>query len=188
MGHGHGADDARTHFRQSHVDWQQLAARQAEAIPLAERWWALVGSPVGKRLADIGCGPGVLAARYAALGAHVLAVDLRPDALEHVPRHARLRTLAHDLEGAPLPEHVDVLMLTDVLHHAAKPDAILRNARASTDRILVADHDVGPQHGPPVGSRLSPERVCQLLRDAGFEPRPVLRPVPGQYAIVADAA
>lgn len=185
MTHGHVHDA----FRHEDVDWARLAERQRERLPVVDAWWALLGRPVGQRLADVGCGPGVLAVRYAERGAEVLAVDLRPDALAHVPPHPKLRTLAHDLEAAPLPHGVDVMVLSDVLHHARYPDRMLRHARASTGRILVAEWDPdGPQDiGPPVGSRLAPKDVASLLREAGFEPGASVATEYGHYAIVAVA-
>lgn len=178
------------HFRRDpDVDWTRLAAHQRERLPLAETWWALLGRPTGARLADVGCGPGVLAARYAELGADVVAVDLRADALAHVPRVPRLRTLQHDLEAAPLPEAVDVMILSDVLHHARHPDRMLRHARESAARLLLAEYDPAGagRLGPPLDARLAPERAARLLRDAGFTPHPAVATALEQYALVADA-
>lgn len=184
-----GGGDPHRHFQQAReVDWRALAAQQTRNLSLADAYWALLGRPVGRRLADIGCGPGVLAARYAELGARVLAVDVRPDALARVPPHPRLQTLLHDIEAGPLPAAVDLLVMTDVLHHAAHPAQVLAHARASAGRILLAEHEPGQQAGPPVHARLAPARVAGLLEQAGFRPGPPATTVPGQYAIVADAA
>lgn len=178
--HGHFRHDAA-------VDWGRLAGEQRVRLPLAEAWWRLLGEPVGRTLADLGCGPGVLAHRYAQLGADVLAVDLRADALQLVPAHPRLRTLRHDIEAAPLPEPVDVAVLSDLLHHARDPGGVLRNVRACARKVLVAEAEPGATPGPPTQARIAPERMQGLLLQAGFAPGPPARPAPGQYALVAQS-
>lgn len=180
--------DVHSHFRRGgEVDWARLEREQRARLAFADAWWELLGRPTGARLADVGCGPGVLAARYAELGADVLAVDLRADALARVPRRARVRTLAHDLEAAPLPERVDVVVLSDVLHHARQPLAALRHARASAPRVLVAEPAPGAHAGPPAHARFAPEDVARLLERAGFAAGPVAWPSPGHYALVGTA-
>lgn len=190
MSHHHPArHPMHDHFREEgDIDWGRLAERQRQRIPLADAWWALLGRPVGQRLADVGCGPGILALHYAQLGADVLAVDLRADALAHVPRHPRIRTLLHDLEAAPLPGRVDVAVLTDVLHHARDPVQMLRHVRAAADRVLVAEYDPGAAGdvGPPLGARLAPHEVARLLADAGFAPEPPARTALEHYALAAS--
>ena len=184
MSHGHVHDAFR---HDEPVDWAKLAERQRQRLPLADAYWALLGRPVGQRLADVGCGPGVLAHRYAELGAHVLAVDLRADALAFVPPHLRITTRVHDLEAAPLPERVDAVVMSDVLHHARDPAAMLRHARASGGLLLVAEYDPGGAGdvGPPLEARLGPEAVAKLLREAGFVPGEAVAAGEEQYALVA---
>lgn len=189
MPHGHahrphGSHHAEDPFRPGEaVEWGGLEERQRASLWRADAWWALLGRPVGERLADIGCASGLLSARYADLGAEVLAVDVRPDALARVPDHPRLRTLLHDLQRAPLPEPVDAVVLTDVLHHFPAPAEALRNARASAPRILVAESLAAPRE-----IRLAPEEVARLLREAGYEPAPPAWTEPEHFAIVARAA
>ena len=187
MGHGHTPADVHDHFRHdAAVDWARLARDQQARLPLADAWWSMLGRPAGQRLADLGCGPGVLAHRYAELGADVLAVDLRDEALRHVPRHPRLHNLRHDIEAAPLPRPVDVAVLSDVLHHVPDPGRLLANVWASTRRVLVAETAPEASQGPPGQARIAPSAMERLLRDAGFTPAAPAWPGPGQYAIVAD--
>lgn len=186
--HGHHAHDP---FRDDHdIDWKRLAARQRERLPLADALWDLLGRPAGRRLADVGCGPGVLSVHYARLGAEVLAVDMRADALALVPRHPRVRTVVHDLEAAPLPAQADILVLSDVLHHARSPAQMLEHSRSSAATILVAEWDprAPGREGPPLEARLAPEVVAQLLVEAGFSPQPPARASLEHYAVVADAS
>lgn len=162
--------------------WGHLEAEQRARLAVVDAWWDLLGRPVGLRLADIGCGPGLFAARFAELGARVLAVDVRPEALARVPRREGLAVLEHDLQAAPLPVPVDVAVLADVLHHVADAPALLRNLRGAR-RVLVAE-TLRPSQGAP---RLAVGRVEALLRDAGFLPTRVVADG-GQATVVATVA
>lgn len=174
MAHGHGHD------------WAHLEAEQRRRLAVVDAWWDLLGRPTGKRIADVGCGPGLFAARLAELGADVVAVDVRPEALASVPRRPRLRTLLHDLERRPLPERVDAALLADVLHHVRDPAVLLRNLRQSAPVVLVAE-TVTPGHGNANGPRLALDKVSALLRGAGYVPEPAAWPTPDQAAVVGRA-
>lgn len=181
--HGHDATGHLDPFRHGEpVDWHVVVEGQRAHVARVDRWWELLDRPTGQHLADVGCGPGVPAARLAELGAIVLAVDRRADALAHVPAHPRLSTLEHDLEAGPLPEAVDIIVLSGVLHHAHDPGRMLRNARASAHRILVAENT-----GPPHAIRLAPDTVAHLLQEAGFEPQDPAWAQADHYAIVATS-
>lgn len=182
-GHGHGGHGAARHGE----GWSHLVAEQQQRLGVVDAWWDLLGRPVGKRLADVGCGPGLFAARFADLGADVLAVEVRREALVAVPSRPRLRTLLHDLDVAPLPERVDVAVFSDVLHHVRRPERMLRHARESASLVLVAE--AAPRRAQPGGAkavpRLAPEEALRLLRAAGFAPETPVWPTEDQYAVVA---
>lgn len=146
-----------------------------------DAWWEMLGRPVGCRLADIGCGPGLYARRFAELGAQVLAVDVRPEAIAHVPVTPNVTPLLHDLQVAPLAERVDVAVIADVLHHVPDAPALLANLRRSTERVLVAETALG-HHGAP---RLRPETLSTLLRGAGFDPSSPLDGGDGRFVVLA---
>lgn len=177
--------DAHDHFRHDVVDWRHLAARQAEAAGWAWRWWELLGKP--RRLADIGCGPGVVSLAYAEMGVDVLAVDLRAEALALVPKHPRITVLQHDLEDAPLAKRVDAVVMTDVLHHAKNPAAMLDHAAQSGNAFLVAEHRPDVHHGPPQSARLSPEAVAEWARAAGCSVTQAME-VGDRFVLVAQTA
>jgi SAM-dependent methyltransferase len=177
---GHGSHGGRA----GHA-WSHLEAEQRQRLPVVDAWWTLLGRPVGKRVADIGCGPGLFAARLAELGADVLAVDVRADALASVPRRPRLRTLLHDLESGPLPERVDAAVLADVLHHVRDPAALLRNLRGSAPVVLVAETLAGP--GKARAPRLALDRVSALLKEAGYSPGAAVWPTPDQAVVLGRA-
>ena len=142
--------------------------------------------------------PGVLARQYAEWtgpGGSVLALDLRPEAIAHVRarldpvRDAHVTARVLDAEAMPLEDRVDLVFLTDVLHHAGDPARLLANLRAPGRTLLLSDYDPEGEGevGPPRDARLAPEDVLALLRDAGWAPGPVLWQAMEHYALVSRA-
>ena len=169
--------DATYHKDLSHLATEHVWERQAMRAPLADLGWRFAEGRPGMRVADVGCGPGFFAldlARRVGPSGQVLAVDVNESSLAFLrargpPPH--LRTLAWDLEAAPLPEKgFDLVVLTDVLHHADDPAAVLRQLRGVGARLLVAEFDPdGPgDMGPPRAERIPRATMERLLREAGW--------------------
>lgn len=179
----HGFDKAMDHAR-----WAEVRERQAKRGDLVPHWWRMLGGHPGLRLLDAGCGPGFFAERYAAMGARVLAVDRSEEALAELRRHApALETLRLDLEAEDPPAGFDAVTLTDVLHHADDPAAMLRRLARAAPVLLVAEFDPegAGEIGPPREERLAPARVVAMLREAGWGPGPMERQPHEHYALVA---
>jgi SAM-dependent methyltransferase len=172
-------------------------ARQEKRADLADGYWRLAGARPGWRVADVGCGAGYFAMRYASMTGptgHVHAVDVDEDALAYLRarldpvHHAHVTTEALDVERAPLPDlHFDALFCTHVLHHARDPAALLRNLRASKAPLVLCEFDPrGPgELGPPLAERLAPDVLVDMLQSAGWSPRPWLALKHESYAILA---
>lgn len=98
---------------------------------------AELGGPATSLL-DVGAGDGLVGAELAKrLGAEVaLGVDVRPQP------GAALRTLAYDGARLPLDDRsFELVVLSDVLHHAADPLLLLREAlRVASRAVLLKDH------------------------------------------------
>jgi 2-polyprenyl-3-methyl-5-hydroxy-6-metoxy-1,4-benzoquinol methylase len=86
----------------------------------------------GKRVLDVGCGPGWLTVQYARAGAHVTAVDLTPRAVELTKKHLEYRGLSATVqegnaECLAFPDgEFDVVVSSGVLHHTPDTPRAIR--------------------------------------------------------------
>ncbi len=80
----------------------------------------------GKKVLDVGCGPGWFTVQYTLGGAHVTAIDLTPCAVELTQKHLAYKNLTANVQEANaenLPfedEKFDLVISLGVLHHTPK--------------------------------------------------------------------
>lgn len=161
-----------------HLTEEEVWERQSRRSGLADHWWRLVDGRVGWRVLDVGSGPGFFSvewARRVGPDGSVLALDLRDEPLAFLDKRRphNVRTLRWDVEEQPLPEGgFDLIVATDILHHAERPGEVLARLRESGERLLVSEFDPdGPgEMGPPHGERITRPQMERLLREAGWEP------------------
>lgn len=177
-------------------DWAREFDRQAERGALADHYWRLAGGRPGFRVAEVGCGGGWFALRYAALTGptgHVHVVDEDPDALAHLgarldpAHHAHVTLERLDATRAPLPDlHFHALFLTDSLHHM-ELHAALRKLRGAGAPLVVAEYDPAApcETGPPREMRIGRDDLQDALRETGWTPSAVVELPFEHYAIVA---
>ncbi|MDA8016292.1 MAG: class I SAM-dependent methyltransferase [Thermoanaerobaculia bacterium] len=94
--------------------------------------------PRGARVLDVGCGDGSLARSLA-----VLRPDLSVLGIDTIVRSTRHLSMARfDGRSIPFGDHsFDALLMVDVLHHAAEPKVLLKEARRVARRaIVLKDH------------------------------------------------
>lgn len=134
------------------------AAEVAKFTRLAEAWWDLngafkplhdinplrldwidercfshYGSPLaGKRVADIGCGGGILAHSMAQRGAVVLGADMGRENIEVARLHAQKTNTAIEFECVPVEQlavthkgQFDVVTCMEMLEHVPDPQSII---------------------------------------------------------------
>jgi SAM-dependent methyltransferase len=135
------------------------------------------------RVADLGCGDGALTAEIARWARSVVAVDRDPERLAAARRRLRregrrkVRFLCEDFTDLSLAAgSVDLVILSQALHHTPDPEAALLQAR----RILVAGGrllllDLAPHNETWVGPKLghahqgfTTDDLTQRLRRSGF--------------------
>jgi len=151
---------------------EKYLGRQAAKRHLAHAWAALAGLRPGMTILDIGSGPGLLAATYAALTGPTGIVYAVEFSITPAEPAKNLIHLAQDAGDAIiLPKTPDIAFLTDVLHHAQNPAKILAAVRATNPaKILVAEYD--PEQPGLMGAKL-PRRLARktaqtLIENAGF--------------------
>jgi 2-polyprenyl-3-methyl-5-hydroxy-6-metoxy-1,4-benzoquinol methylase len=172
---------------------EKFIARQTAKRHLAAVWAALAGLRPGMSVLDIGSGPGILAAEYAALADPGLVYALEPRFALHITRPNLLPLRQDAAQKIILPHPPDVVFLTDTLHHAANPAAILAAVRAASGaktRVLVTEYD--PDGPGLVGAaktrRMAKAAVLALLLGAGFAAGAAEETADEHYAVLATPA
>lgn len=111
-----------------HLDpLSDVASRRASAIDGLVGWLDRRFALQGKRILDLGCGPGLYAERMARLGARVTGLDFSPVSIAHArdsaARHGlEIDYLEADYLVAPLPGPVDLATLIYGDFCALSPD------------------------------------------------------------------
>jgi ArsR family transcriptional regulator len=161
-------------------------AQERQLVP--GRSWAAWARALGHLmppvvLADLGCGEGYLSLEAARWASRVIAVDRSPEVLRRARGLARRRRITNvswktgEIESVPLEdESVDVALLSQALHHAARPERVMAEAARilrSGGQVLVLDlreHDQAWVKDR-LGDRwlgFSDETLKSLLAGAGF--------------------
>jgi len=84
----------------------------------------------GDRTLDVGTGPGLVAARAAERGAHLIGIDVSEDMLAEARRlHPEIEFRAESAEALPFKDgEFDAIVGNFVLHHTGRPDKVLKEA------------------------------------------------------------
>lgn len=134
------ADDARLLevLRLRKEDFLAHGSSAGQLVP--GRSWAAWSRALGHLLpplvvADAGCGEGFLALEAARWASEVIAIDSSRDALKRARQLARKRNISNivwregRIEALPLADgSVDVVLISQALHHVPKPEAALTDA------------------------------------------------------------
>jgi Methylase involved in ubiquinone/menaquinone biosynthesis len=126
-----------------------------------------------RTMLDAGVGSGVFAEAFAARGIDVTGIDVNPAMIEVARRfvpagHFQVAAI----ETLPYPENsVDLVFLGHVLHEADNALQALSEARrVARVRVAVLEWPYRQEEmGPPLGHRLTPEKIIALVQQAGFQ-------------------
>lgn len=133
----------------------------------------ILGVQAGKSVADIGAGSGwftVLAARRVGSSGMVYAVDINPEAVQHIQQRVHkeslfnVKTFLSQSDDPKLPKDaVDAVLLLKTYHEVANPVALLANLRSSLKagaKVGVIDRNGdGTNHG--VGRQVVVEEAAR---------------------------
>lgn len=141
---------------------------------------------LGKRVLDVGCGPGWSSIFLAGRGCRVTAVDVSPDMLEVARENAARLGMSIDFRQADMQtslprEEFDSLVILDALHHCRNEAAALRNCfgalRAGGGLVLIEPdwfHEFSPsakrdrRRFETTERGMGFTRVRRALKSAGF--------------------
>jgi ubiquinone/menaquinone biosynthesis C-methylase UbiE len=165
----------------SHIGWDEIKRRQSERVPLVHEWIRFTGMKQGMSVLDIGTGPGVFTRKYANVVGNqglIYAIDKSAEALTYLLQDHQYQnnilTIHIDAElSLDSIGKVDIVMITDVLHHSDAPKAILENVYYHLEQngsVLIAEFDPlsKGQIGPPLQNRLPKETIKALCQSIGF--------------------
>jgi SAM-dependent methyltransferase len=133
---------------------------------------------VGRRVLDLGAGEGFVTARLRAVGRLVCGVDVGPF------HRVRIPYVVYD--GARLPfadGAFDTTLLLLVLHHCAKPAAVLDEAARVTRHRLVVTESVYRSRSELFWLRLLDPRVNRRRHGGGMPPAASFHPAPEWEAL-----
>lgn len=183
-------------------DLARLITRQARKAHLAAVWSSRAGIAPDMQVLDIGAGTGALTLIYARMvcpGGMVLAVDPDEAVLAYLVAAAArdgvaVRTSCQPAEAAiAVPVPPDRVLMTDTLHHAVDPCAVLRSVHAVMhvmSVLLIAEYDPAGAGamGAPLQRRISQATVRKWLVETGFVPEAPLSAPDEHYTILARPA
>lgn len=121
----------------------------------------LMMKPLGV-VADLSCGNAVIAKRLATShGVRTVLGDFAPGYEHTGPIEQTIEQIGH----------VDLFICSETIEHLDDPDAVLKQIREKTDRLILSTpdgetNDANPEHVWGWDA----EAVGQMLRDAGFTP------------------
>jgi 2-polyprenyl-6-hydroxyphenyl methylase/3-demethylubiquinone-9 3-methyltransferase len=114
----HKLNPARLSYIRTRID-HHFGADSEDLKPLA-----------GRRVADVGCGAGLLAEPLARLGASVVGIDAAPENIAAARHHAEGQGLSIDYRAGGVEalagEQFDLVTSLEVVEHAVEPEAFVR--------------------------------------------------------------
>lgn len=168
--------------------------RQSQKRHLAAIWAGLAGLEPGMVVADIGCGPGILTAEYAAMvgpGGLVYAVDNKTSYANRFTDIKNVLFLFQYYDSKIKLEQIPhIVFLTDKLQHVSNPEMVLHqvfDASGPQTKILITGYDPAGagKLGTKLHRRMAPEFLITLVEAAGFSHGGIIDSADEHYALIA---
>lgn len=177
------------------ADWLERSERENEESPT--KAVAQLGLKPGMTVCDLGAGTGYYAVRMARLVGHagkVYAVDIQPKMLELLGKRLASAgitnitpVLGSETETNLPPDSQDLIILVDVYHEFAKPQAMLRSIRTALKqdgRLVLLEFRKEDASVPiRLEHKMSVAEVRAELEPEGFRIDKVLNTLPWQHMI-----
>jgi SAM-dependent methyltransferase len=129
----------------------------------------------GKRVLDVGSGPGHFSPLYTSRGCEVVAIDGRPDNIAECQRQYPLvRGVVGDVQTFELSTlgRFDLIHCFGLLYHLENPIAALRNMFSVCDGVLLLETIVMDASRPVLAIEDESKTVNQALAGIGCRPSP----------------
>jgi len=180
------------------ADWLNRPQRESEEQP--DRVIEALGIAPGSNIVDLGAGTGYftwrLARRVGADG-RIIAVDVQQGMLDRLRRNLEDRGVSNVkmVLGEPddpqiPPNYADLVLLVDVYHELAQPEAIMEHVRRGLKpggRVVVIEYRKEDQSIPlPPVRKMTVAEVRSELEPLGFRFVEAMDFVPTQHIIVFD--
>ncbi len=166
----------------SKLGWEEVKKRQSQRLPLVREWIKLTNMDTGSKILDIGPGPGVFLTEYmnrVGNEGEVYVLEKSEEAVSLLRQEFKntksLTIINGDAErNSEVMDLVDIVMVTDILHHTDAPERVLQNLYQNIKpktRVLISEFDPNAKGliGPPLQNRLKMKVVEQLVKQVGFE-------------------
>ncbi len=146
-------------------------------------------------VADIGAGTGYFSVRLAKRipEGKIFAADIEPDMVRYLGERALREHLTNlvpvqaSADAANLPDPIDVFLVVDTYHHIGdriQYFAKLKSSLRTGGRLVIIDFKADSPNGPPAQHRISPQKVTEELKAAGYLLMETLKFLPRQYCLV----
>ena len=150
-------------------------------------------------VADIGAGTGYFSVRLSNMlqGGRVYAVDIEPDMVKYLAERAKkegrtnMVAVAGAADSPRLPAKVDLALFVDVYHHVDSRERYFRDLRKLLNpggQVAIIDFRLDSPDGPPREARISPGRVKEEMKKAGYVLVAEHAFLPRQYFLVFRGA
>lgn len=171
----------------SNTSWDDVHKRQLARFPLVEEWIALTGMKPGDTVLDIGPGPGAFTLQYASVvggSGKIIALEKSEEAEAYLQVKLQIESVHHvEVHRGDAEEQIrvcndggeiNIVMLTDVLHHAENPYLILKNIHSTVSqqaKLLISEFDPRAEGliGPPLANRIDMAAVKDWAAMLNFE-------------------
>ncbi|MCF6410758.1 methyltransferase domain-containing protein [Pseudalkalibacillus salsuginis] len=169
----------------SNTTLDEIKKRQLVRFPLVKEWIEFVGIKNGDTVLDIGPGPGTFTLQYSNIVGEkgkIIAFEKSEEVTEYLKAELQKESIYNvEVQIGDAEKHIgvdkdkiNIVMLTDILHHAESPYQIMKNIHSLTIskkvKILISEFDPNAEGviGPPLINRIDMEVMKNWAAELDF--------------------